>query len=117
MADELRVMLEIGPRGKRVVAVAPDWPGLERGAKTEEAAIERLQSYLPRYARVAKLAGMDAEFAAISSVDVVEHYPGTGSTDFWGISFAFSGLDRQGVSDEELERELTLMRACWMLFD
>jgi hypothetical protein len=34
MADELRVMLEFGPKGKRVVAVAPDWPGLERGAKT-----------------------------------------------------------------------------------
>ena len=66
MANELRVTLEIGPKGKKVVAVAPDWPGLERGAKTEEAAIERLQAYLPRYAQVAKLAGMEAEFAAIS---------------------------------------------------
>jgi hypothetical protein len=51
-------MLEIGPKGKKVVTVAPDWPGLERGAKTEEAAIARLLSYLPRYARVATLAGM-----------------------------------------------------------
>jgi hypothetical protein len=57
MAHELRVMLEIGPKGKKVVAVAPDWPGLERGAKTGEAAVERLQSYLPRYAHVVKLAG------------------------------------------------------------
>src|SRR4051794_38034035 len=47
MADELRVMLEIGPKGKQVVAVAPDWPGLARGAKTEEAATTRLQAYLP----------------------------------------------------------------------
>ena len=39
MANQLRVTLEIGPKGKKVVAVAPDWPGLERGAKTEEAAI------------------------------------------------------------------------------
>jgi hypothetical protein len=117
MADELRVMLEIGPKGKKVAAVAPDWPGLERGAKTGEAAIERLQSYLPRYARVAKLAGMDAAFAAITTVGVVERYPGTGSTDFWGISFAFSGIDRQDMSSEELERELTLMRACWAFFD
>jgi len=62
MADEIRVMLEIGPNGKKVVAVAPDWPGLERGAKTGEAAIERLCSYLPRYAHVATLAGMDAAF-------------------------------------------------------
>lgn len=117
MADALRVMLEIGPKGKQVVAVAPDWPGLERGAKTEEAAIARLQAYLPRYAPVAKLAGMGAEFAAITTADVVEHYPGTGSTDFWGISFAFSGSDRQAMSSEDLERELTLMQACWAFFD
>ena len=117
MAHQLRVTLEIGPQGKKVAAVAPDWPGLERGAKTEEAAIARLQAYLPRYAPVAKLAGMEAEFAALSTVDIVEHYAGTGSTDFWGISFAFSSLDRQDLSRAALERELTLMRACWALFD
>src|SRR2546423_10141276 len=61
--NDIRVALEIGLRGKRVVAVAPDWPGIERGATTEEAAIERLLSYIPRYAPVAKLAGMEAEFA------------------------------------------------------
>jgi hypothetical protein len=48
---------------------------------------------------------------------VVEHYPGTGSTDFWGISFAFSDIDRQDLSREELELELTLMEACWAFFD
>ena len=117
MAHQLRVTLEIGPKGKKVVAVAPDWPGLERGAKTGEAAIERVQSYLPRYAQVAKLAGMDGEFAAITTVDIVEHYPGTGSTDFWGISFAFSRIDRQDLSGGELESELTLMKACWPFFD
>ena len=93
----MRVMLEIGPKGKKVVAVAPDWPGLERGAKTGEAAIERLLSYLPRYAPVAKLAGIDAEFAAVTTTttDVVEQYPGVGSTDFWGISFAFLASTRK----------------------
>jgi len=117
MTDELRVVLEIGPKGKQAVAVAPDWPGLERGAKTAESAIERLTSYLPRYAPVAKLAGMGAAFAASTAVAVVERYPGTGSTDFWGISFAFSGIDRQAISSEELERELTVMQACWAIFD
>src|SRR5690242_6420713 len=119
MADELRVMLEIGPKGKRVVAFAPDWPGLERGAKTEDAAIARLQAYLPRYAPIATLAGMSAQFAATTSgaVDVVERYPGTGSTDFWGISFAFSDLEQQTMSGEELECELALMQACWAFFD
>src|SRR5260370_25478219 len=117
MAIELRVTLEIGPKGKKVVAVAPDWPGLERGAKTGEAAIEKVQSYLPRYVQVAKLAGMDAEFAAITTVDMVEHYPGMSSTDYWGVSFAFSSIDRQDLSSAELDRELTLMQACWAFFD
>ncbi len=89
MADAIRVMLEIGPKGKKVAAVAPDWPGLERGAKTEEAAIERLLSYLPRYAQVAKLAGMDAEFDAITTINVVEEYTGTVSTYFWASRSLF----------------------------
>jgi hypothetical protein len=118
MADEMRMTLESGPKGKKVVAVAPDWPGLERGATTGEAAIERLLAYLPRYARVASMAGKDAEFAAVpTTIDVIEQYPGNGSTDFWGISFAFSGIDRQDMSSEELARQLTLMQACWTLFD
>jgi hypothetical protein len=66
---------------------------------------------------VAKLAGMDGEFAGIAPVDVVEEYPGTPSTDFWGISFAFSSIDKQDSSAAELERELTLMQACWAFFD
>ena len=117
MANHTRVTLEIGPKGKQVVAIAPDWPGLERGAKTREDAIQRLRSYLPRYAPVAKLAKMDAEFDTIKNVDVVEQYPGTGSTDFWGISFAFSSLDKGALSGDDLERELTLLQACWAFFD
>ena len=121
MADALRVTLEIGPKGKQVVAVATDWPGLERGAKTEEAAIARLQAYLSRYAPVAQVAGMSAQFAAIATltatIDVVERYPGTGSTDFWGISFAFSPIDQQAMSREDLEHDLTLLQACWAFFD
>ena len=117
MADAMRVMLEIGPKGKKVVAVAPEWPGLARGAKTGEDAVARLRSYLPRYAPVATLAGMDVAFAAITNVDIIDRYPGTGSTDFWGISFAFSEIDRQTVSRDDLDRELTLMRACWAFFD
>ncbi|MEO6062559.1 MAG: hypothetical protein ABIQ99_11535 [Thermoflexales bacterium] len=113
----MRVTLEIGPKGKRVVAVAPDWPGLERGAKSPEDAVDRLRSYIPRYAPVAKLGAMGTEFAKVKGIEVVEGYPGTGSTDFWGISFAFSSLDRRAMSSDELERELTLMQACWAFFD
>lgn len=122
MTNQIRVTLEIGPKGKKVVAVAPDWPGLERGAKTGEEAVERLRSYMPRYAQVAKLAEMHAEFDSLKNgdlknINVVEQYPGTGSTDFWGISFASSSIDKQGMLGDELERELTLMQACWAFFD
>jgi hypothetical protein len=117
MANHMRVMLETGPKGKKIVAIAPDWPGLERGGNTGQAAIERLLSYVSRYATVAKLAGMESAFATNPALDVVERYPGTGSTDFWGISFAFSDIDRQVMSVEELERDLKLMRACWTFFD
>jgi hypothetical protein len=117
MTHQLRVALEVGPNGKKVVALAPDWPGLSRGAATEAAALAKLQSYLPRYVPVAKLAGHEHEFAASTQIEIVERYPGVGSTDFWGISFAFSSFDRQTVSGEELERELGLMQACWRHFD
>ncbi len=117
MTHQLRVTVEMGLKGKKVAVFAPDWPGLERGAKTEDAAIARLESYIPRYAPIAKRAGMDEAFALITTLDIVEHYPGTGSTDFWGISFAFSSIDKQAVSSEELERELSLMQACWAFFD
>jgi hypothetical protein len=117
MPNQLRVMLELGPKGKRVVAVAADWPGLERNGKTEQEAVERLQAYLPRYAPVAHIAGMRAEFEASQDLQVVEHYPGVGSTDFWGISFASSSFDRQAMPTNALERELRLMQAAWAFFD
>jgi hypothetical protein len=120
MTATIRVNLEIGPKGKRVVAVAPDWPGLNRGAKSEEAALETLHAYLPRYAPIADLASLAADFPATSpltDLDVVERYPGSGSTDFWGISFAFSSFDHQPMSIAELDRELALLRAAWTYFD
>ncbi len=121
MTNKIRVTLEIGPKGKKVVAVAPDWPGLERGASTGEAATERLLSYVPRYAAVVKLAGMGSTYANTTGAnmvaDIIEQYPGVGSTDFWGISFAFSSIDRQAMTGKELERELALMEASWAFFD
>jgi hypothetical protein len=115
----MRVTLEVGLRARKVVAVAPDWPGLERSGKTGEAAIERLIEYVPRYARVADLAGMGRDFGSITGedVEVVEQYAGNGSTDFWGISYRFSSIDKQAMSDRELARELALMQAAWALFD
>lgn len=117
MSDELAVTLEVGPKNKKVVAVAPCWPGLERGSKTDEGALSELQGYRPRYAKVAELAGLASEFAACGRPEVVERYEGVGSTDFWGISFAFSSIDKQEMATDERERELRLMQACWHYLD
>ncbi|MGB3329737.1 MAG: hypothetical protein WBA46_12330, partial [Thermomicrobiales bacterium] len=118
MGNTMPVLMEVGPRGKRVVAIARDWPGLERGDKTEDAALERLHTYLPRYARIADLAGLAGEYAADADLAVVARYPGVGGTDFWGISFQYlSDHDREPLSAEALERELALMRAAWRCFD
>jgi hypothetical protein len=117
VVKKLRVAIEVGPKGKKLVAVAADWPGLERGAKSEAAAVVLLDNYRSRYATVAKLAGLADEFAASTRTEVIERYPGVGSTDFWGISFAFSSMDQRRVSVTELERELTLMQSCWSYFD
>ncbi|MGB3307030.1 MAG: hypothetical protein WBA63_12650 [Thermomicrobiales bacterium] len=117
MSDDLRVVLEVGPKGRKVVATAWDWPGLERNGKTEEEALANLAAYLPRYAAVAGRAGRSAEFARQVAITVVEKYDGVGSTDFWGISFASCDLDRQAIAVDEWERRLGLLRACWAEFD
>jgi len=49
MTSQLRVLVEQPTRGKRWVAVAADWPGLERGGKTEDEAVAALARYVPRY--------------------------------------------------------------------
>lgn len=111
------MLIEEAPKGKRWVAIAGDWPGLERNGKSEDEAVAKLRDYVPRYLEVAKRAGLDKELAAETDTAIVERYTGTGSTDFWGISFAPSHEDRQEVDDETIERRLELLRAAWAEFD
>ncbi|HRA47826.1 MAG TPA: hypothetical protein PK819_07145 [Thermomicrobiales bacterium] len=114
---KLRVQLEHGLKGKRAAAVAMDWPGLSRGGKTPDTAVALIATYIPRYAPIAELAGMGTEFVEVSGVEVIEEYTGTGSTDFWGISFGFGPHDHAPMTAVELERELCLMQAAWLFFD
>lgn len=113
----LRTVLERGPKGKKAVAFAPDWPGWSRGAKTPELALELLESYRTRYRPVAVAAGMAKEFNATGPLKVVEVRTGTGSTDFWGISFSPCGLEKEPMGETEIERKIRLLRACWGYFD
>ena len=116
MAKTLRVVLEIGKK-RRVVAGAMDWPGLDRWGPSEDGALARLSSYLPRYADVAERAGMASAYGDQREIEVVEHVPGSSSTDFWGIAHVPSEIEREVLSEADLERRLTLLQACWAYFD
>jgi hypothetical protein len=112
-----RTVIERGLKGKRSVAFSLDWPGWSRGAKTPELALETLETYRRRYRPVAGLAGMAREFDAAGALQIVEDRVGTGSTDFWGISFSPSSTEHGTLSEADLERKLTLLQACWAFFD
>jgi hypothetical protein len=113
----VRTVIERGPKGKRSVALSLDWPGWSRGAKSPELALETLESYRARYRPIAELAGMQREFDAAGPLEVVEDRVGTGSVDFWGISFAPSSTEQGPMSEAELERGITILQACWSFFD
>ena len=113
----VRTVIERGTKGNRSVAFSIDWPGWSRGAKTPELALEKLESYRDRYRPVTSLAGMAGAFDAAGQLEVVEDRIGTGSTDFWGISFAPSSAEMGSMTEGDLERGLTLLRAAWTYFD
>src|SRR4029077_6394073 len=117
MTQPLRVLVEEPIHGKRWVAVAADWPGLERGAKTEDEAVEKLVRYLPRYLPGATRVRLRSAFAAQTDVEIIGRYQGTGSTDFWGISFAPSPLDREPFDAPRFDRQIGLLRGAWAEFD
>jgi hypothetical protein len=113
----VRTVLERGPKGKRVVAFALDWPGWSRGAKTPEEALATLESYRQRYRRVATRARMTKEFDEAGPLEVIEDRVGTGSTDFWGISFSPCSLEQGQMEDHEFTRKVKLLRSSWSYFD
>jgi hypothetical protein len=115
MSGAIRVMVEQGK--KRAVASAFDWPGWDRSGKTEDAALEVLAAYRPRYARVAELAGLADEFRIAGELEVVERIEGGGTTDFHGISARSAGPEWEPMSEAECSRKLALLRASWAYFD
>jgi hypothetical protein len=113
----IRTVVERGPKGRKAAAFAVDWPGWSRGGKTADEAMATLGAYRDRYRPVAIGAGLGDEFDAGGSLDIVEDRVGPGSTDFWGLSFAPSSLERGPMGEAELERKIAVLRACWAYFD
>ena len=113
----IRTVIEHGPKDKKVVAFAPDWPGWSRGAKTAEDALAALELYRARYRPIAAKVRLAKEFDAQGAFKVVEEKVGTGSTDFWGISFSPCRLETEPMEDADFARRVRLLRSCWSYFD
>jgi hypothetical protein len=102
------VYVEVG--SKRVFASAADWPGWCRTARTEQAALEALLEYIPRFQVVARHAGI--AFPARVELSVVEHLPGDATTDFGAPSTTAEG-ERQRLTAAAAKRQVSLVRAAW----
>ena len=102
---------------KKVFACAQDWPGWCRAGRDEELALAALADAAPRYAEVARAAGVDFPAAdAAAEFEVVQRTPGGSGTAF-GVPGASSKADRAPVEPAEAERLATLVAAAWTIFD
>jgi hypothetical protein len=116
MAGPVRVMVEQGKK-KRVVACAFDWPGWDRSVRIGHDVFAVLEAYRPRYAKVAKLAGLSTEFRGAGAFEVVEELEGTGMTDYYGVSGRTAAPEYEPMTDAECERKIALLQAAWKTFD
>jgi len=119
MPPAVPVYLEAGTT--RVFACSPDWPGWCRRAKTDEEALDALATYAPRYARVAKRAGLRFPVAAHLTFDVVEQIPWRGGKAFSYVDFGALGaaaqLDSEPLTAAQAKRLAAIVEASWAELD
>jgi hypothetical protein len=108
------VYLEVGQ--KRVFACSVDWPGWCRSGKNEEAALEALADYAPRYAVVADHAGRRFSARAGDDVDVVERVKGSATTDF-GAPGVVPKLDAAPMTAHAAQKTADLVVASWAVLE
>lgn len=109
----VRVLVETTT--KRVFVSALDWPGLSRGGRTEDAAVEALFAAAPRYAKVAATAGLSFSADDVA-IEVVERAVGNASTEF-GVPAFIAEADRAPVDAAGAERLAALVEASWAELD
>jgi hypothetical protein len=110
---KLPVYLEVG--GKRTFASAAGWPGWCRSGKGEQAALEALAAYVPRYAAVAKLARVPFP-AGAPTFTVVERLAGNATTDF-GAPGVPAKEESKPMHPQQAQRMRDLLEACWTYLD
>ncbi|HYL40579.1 MAG TPA: hypothetical protein VET90_04655 [Candidatus Binatus sp.] len=110
--EPLAIAIEAGTR--RVFAAALEWPGWARSGKTEAGALETLLAYAPRYAPIARAAGLELG-QAFEPLIAERAGPGSG-TDF-GVVSVPAAADRRPSSLSQAERLAAIVDAAWQEFD
>ena len=106
--SNVRAYLEAGKTS--AFAVALDWPGWCRRAKTAEAALEALEAYRDRYNVAIRGAAPDGP------LDVIGTVAGNRTTDF-GAPDARGPWDDDPPEGAELARQLGILEDVWAYFD
>ena len=109
------VFIERG--AKRDFADAIEWPGWCRSGRTEEAALEALLAYGPRYAKALgrRRLGFVAP-ADVVDLRVVERRTGNATTDFGAPAIA-PQADERPIDAKEAKRLAVILEACWAALD
>lgn len=109
------IYLEAGQ--KKVFAIAVNWPGWCRFGKDEQLAVQRLMDAAPRYSMIAKDANLVFKVPQTTALlKTVARLEGNATTDF-GAPDRQVPNDWEPVEADELERYVTLLKACWLAFD
>jgi hypothetical protein len=103
-----RVYLEQGKNS--VFAVSLDWPGWCRRAKTPDLALQALEDYRARYAKIVSVSFDPGTLSVIGTT------PGNVTTDF-GAPDARGPWDDVSLTPKELSRQLSILQDCWNYFD
>lgn len=93
-----------------VFAVALEWPGWCRRAKTRDGALEELLDYRERYESIVTTGFSPGRFEVIGSVT------GNATTDF-GAPGVAGPWDEEPFAAQDLARHVALLNDCWASFD
>jgi hypothetical protein len=93
-----------------VFAVSLDWPGWCRRAKTPDLALQALEDYRSRYAKIVSVSFDPGTLSVIGTT------PGNVTTDF-GAPDARGPWDDVSLTPKELSRQLSILQDCWNYFD
>ncbi len=108
------VYLELGTR--RVFACALEWPGWCRSGKGEADALAALAASAPRYAAVAREAGIPFPNVLAADLEVIERLPGSATTDF-GAPDRAAGAGAAPLPADEAQRLARIVATSWTVLD